>query len=190
MRDLVIGNQLAEVLLADRAQPRALLGFRRQEGIGGNVEQTGPALPKGSGNLRDAEVMEGKGTTECFVKADRGINLFAKLLERIRRTGRGSRRHDRVCRRGRTESPRREGEDIRVMQGQTLPQILLELTIGVDIDGTSPGGDGGRGVFAEIEARNGHGLFRLPMPDAEFSVLVLFEFRTGGNQAKLVRPAQ
>src|SRR5260370_1146825 len=53
-----------------------------------------------------------------------------------------------------------------------------------------PGGYGGRSVFAEIEAGNGNGLLRLPVPDAEFSFLVLIEFGAGGDQAKLARPAQ
>src|SRR5229473_6768169 len=53
-----------------------------------------------------------------------------------------------------------------------------------------PGGYGGRSVFAEIEAGNGNGLLRLPVPNAEFSFLVLIEFGAGGDQAKLARPAQ
>src|SRR5712692_587860 len=44
--------------------------------------------------------------------------------------------------------------------------------------------------FAEIEARNGHGLLRLPVSGAEFSFLMLVELRAGGDQAKLARPAQ
>src|SRR6266403_4809479 len=83
MRNFVIRNQLGEVFLAGGGQPSALLGFGRQEGIGGNVEQAGPALPEGSRNRRDVEVMERKGTAEGFVKMDRGIDFFAKLLESI-----------------------------------------------------------------------------------------------------------
>src|SRR5260370_20579430 len=115
MRDFMVGNQLGEMFLGGGAQPGALLGFRTQEGIGGNVEQAGPALPEGSGNLRDAEVMERKGTAECFVKTDRGIDLFAKLLERIGRGGGHGRRHDRVSRRNRTKSSGRESEGTRVL---------------------------------------------------------------------------
>src|SRR5207245_9690843 len=77
MCHFVIRNQLGVVLLSGRAQSRALLGFGRQKGVRGNIEQTGPTLPKGSGYLRDAEVVEGKGAAECFVKTDRGIDLFA-----------------------------------------------------------------------------------------------------------------
>src|SRR5882762_3020991 len=190
MRDFVIRNQLGEVLLAGGAQPCALLGLRRQEGIGGNVQQAGPALPEVSGNRRDVKIMERKGTAESFVKTYGGIDLFAELLERVGRAGRGRRRHDRVSRRGRTEARGREGEGIRVRSGQALPQIFLEFTIGVDIDGMGPGGDGGRGVFAKIKACHGHGLLRLPMASAEFSFLVLFEFGAGGDQAELARPAQ
>src|SRR6266851_2691104 len=91
---------------------------------------------------------------------------------------------------GRTEARGREGEGIRVRSGQALPEIFLEFTIGVDIDGMGPGGDGGRGVFAKIKARNGHGLLRLPMASAEFAFLVLFEIGAGGDQMKLARPAQ
>jgi len=68
MRNFVIRNQLGEVFLAGGGESCALLGFGRQEGIGGNVEQAGPALPEGSRNRRDVEVMEGKGTAECFRK--------------------------------------------------------------------------------------------------------------------------
>ncbi len=45
VRDFVIRDQLRKVLLAGSAQPGPLLGFRTQEGISGNIEQAGPALP-------------------------------------------------------------------------------------------------------------------------------------------------
>src|SRR6266705_1268047 len=110
VRDLMIGNQLRKVLLAGGAQPGTLLGFGTQEGIGGNIEQAGPALPEGSGNLRDAKVVKWKRPAEYFIKTDRGIDLFAKLLEGISRAGRGRRRlRDRVSRRGRAEPRGREG---------------------------------------------------------------------------------
>ncbi len=41
MRDFMVGNQLGEMFLGGGAQPGALLGFRTQKGIGGNVEQAG-----------------------------------------------------------------------------------------------------------------------------------------------------
>src|SRR5260370_21681387 len=53
-----------------------------------------------------------------------------------------------------------------------------------------PGGNGGRGVFTEIEACDGHGSLRLPVADAEFSLLVLFEFGAGVDQPELARPEQ
>ncbi len=83
MRNFVIRNQFGVVLLSGDGESRALLGFGGQEGISGNVEQAGPALCKGSRNLRDAEVMERKRTAECFVKTNGGINLFAELLEGV-----------------------------------------------------------------------------------------------------------
>src|SRR5260370_8910671 len=104
-------NQLRKVLLAGGAQPGTLLGFGTQEGIGGNIEQAGAALPEGSGNLRNAKVVEWKGPAEWLVETDRGIDVFAKLLERIGRAGRGRRRfrRDRVSRLGRAEPRAREG---------------------------------------------------------------------------------
>src|SRR5258708_20395173 len=64
VRHFVIRNQLRKVLLAGGVQPGTLLGFGTQEGIGGNIEQAGPALPEGSGNLRNAKVVEWKGPAE------------------------------------------------------------------------------------------------------------------------------
>src|SRR5712691_9701194 len=83
-----------------------------------------------------------------------------------------------------------ETEGIRFRHRQTPPQIFLEFTVGVDIDGMSPGCNGGRRIFTEIEACNGNGFLRLPVPDAEFSFLVLFELGASGDQAKLARPPQ
>src|SRR5882672_11948112 len=51
------------------------------------------------------------------------------------------------------------------------------------------GGYGSRSVFAEIESRDGGGFIRFPMSHAEVTVLMLFEFGTGGDQAELARPA-
>src|SRR5882762_10225362 len=48
---------------------------------------------------------------------------------------------------------------------------------------------GNRSVFAEIESRDGGGLFRFPMPHAEVAVLMLFDFGAGGDEAELARPA-
>src|SRR5206468_7081479 len=99
MGHFVVRNQLGVVLLPGRAQSCALLGFGRQKGVRGNIEQTRPTLPEGSGYLRDAQVMKGKGAAEYFVKTDRGIDLFAQLFEGIGWTGsRGRRRCDRMSR--------------------------------------------------------------------------------------------
>jgi len=66
---------------------------------------------------------------------------------------------------------------------------LLELPVGVDVDGMAGGGYRNRGVFAEVESRDGGRFIRFPMPHAEVAVLMLFEFGAGGDQAELARPA-
>src|SRR5882762_2029915 len=82
------GNQFGEVLLHAFGKPGALLRGRGQKGIGGNVKQSWPALPKGSGNLRDAKLLKGKRPAEIFVETDRGIDIAGQLLQYIRRAGR------------------------------------------------------------------------------------------------------
>ena len=79
---------------------------------------------------------------------------------------------------------------IRLQGGKPLSQILLELTVGVDIDGMTCGGNGRGSVLAKIEARDGHRLFRFPVTDAKVSLLMFLKFCPGGDQAKLAWPAQ
>ena len=77
MRYFVIRDQLSVMFLAGSTQAGALLGFRRQKGIRGDVEEAGPALPESSRNLRNAEIMKRKRAAERFVKTDRGIDFLA-----------------------------------------------------------------------------------------------------------------
>src|SRR5467141_1277073 len=109
MCDLMVRNKFRKTLLGGGAQASTLLSFRTQKGIGGNIEQAGPTLPKGSGNLRNAEVVEWEGPAECLIKTDRGIDLFAELLEGIGRAGRGRRRE---------RMPPRSGAVLRGSKGQ------------------------------------------------------------------------
>ncbi len=66
---------------------------------------------------------------------------------------------------------------------------MLELSVGVDVGGMARGGYRSRSVFAEIESGDGSRFIRFPMPHAEVTVLMLFAFGAGGDQAELARPA-
>src|SRR5215469_13608872 len=88
MRHFVIGNQLGEMFLAAGSEAGALLGFRREEGKRGNVEQARPSLAEGSGNLRNAQIVKRKWPGEGLVEMDGRVNLLSELLQRVGRTRR------------------------------------------------------------------------------------------------------
>ncbi len=121
---------------------------------------------------------------------DGGIDLFSKLLERIGRAGRGKRRRNRAARRGGSESRGGTEEGTDVLSGHPSLEIFLQLSIGVDINRTSSGSDRDRGIFPEVEARDGDRFLGLPMAGAEITLLMLFELGAGGDQAQLARPPQ
>ncbi len=54
----VKGNDLREKFLSIGIEAGAPLGFGREERVGGDVKESGPALPKIGGICRDAEVAE------------------------------------------------------------------------------------------------------------------------------------
>src|SRR6267378_1273069 len=54
----------------------------------------------------------------------------------------------------------------------------------------SAGYHGSRGVLSQIEARHRNGFLRLPVPDAKFSFLVLFQLGASRDHTELARPAQ
>ena len=65
---------------------------------------------------------------------------------------------------------------------KALGQFLLDLLVGVNVDGIVGGGYGGGGVFAEIETGYGDGFCGLPMANAEFAVFMLVDFFSGGDE--------
>src|SRR5690242_6600882 len=92
MRNFVIRNKLREMLLAAGAETSPLLRFRRKKRKRGNVQEPRPTLAEGSGNLRNAQIVKGKGAGEGLVEMDRRINLLSELLQGIGGTGRGPRK--------------------------------------------------------------------------------------------------
>src|SRR6266568_3549640 len=77
------------MFLAAGAQASALLRFGRKKRKRGNVKKSRPSLAESSGNLRNAQIVEGKWSGEGLIKMDRGINLLSELLQGIGGTGRG-----------------------------------------------------------------------------------------------------
>jgi hypothetical protein len=70
-----------------------------------------------------------------------------------------------------------------------IGQSLLELPVGVDIDGTRFGGDGTGGVFSQIEPSDGERLVASPVADTNLSRVLFIDFRTGGDQFQMARPS-
>src|ERR1700736_2893115 len=62
-------------------QAGAALHIRRQKRVSGNVEETGPALPESSGNLRDVEIAKRERAAVGFVKANGGVDVFPQLFK-------------------------------------------------------------------------------------------------------------
>src|SRR6266849_6032792 len=60
--------------------------------------------------------------------------------------------------------------------------------VGINIDRARSGSERGEGVIAQIETRDGDGLFRAPMTDAEVAVIVFVELASGGDEAQAARP--
>src|SRR5208337_725334 len=79
-------NNLREEFLTGRVEAGTLLGCWRQERIGGDIEESRPALPEGAGNLRDAELAKWEGAGILFAEMDGGIDFTGKLLQGIRWT--------------------------------------------------------------------------------------------------------
>ncbi len=66
---------------------------------------------------------------------------------------------------------------------------MLELAVGVYVDGVRFRGDGTGSVLAQIESRDGEGLFASPMADAKIPGVLFIDFGAGGDQFQMARPA-
>ena len=80
MSGFVKGNNFAEMLLAAAGKSGAALGIGGEKRKGGDIQQAWPALAKRSGDLGNAESVEGEGAAVGFVKMDGGVDLFCEQL--------------------------------------------------------------------------------------------------------------
>ncbi len=191
MGNFMEGDNIGEVLLAAEVKASAFLSLLRKKREGGEIEEAGPTLAEGSGNLRNVKAVEGERAAVEFVETDGRINFTSKLLESVGRAGGEN---------GNGVASGTEGwigdgamkAEIRFRRGasETLEKGLFELVIGIDIDGAIFGRDGRDGVFAEIEACFGDGLRSDPMSDMRVAFLGLFGFIAGGDEAKMLRPME
>ena len=76
-------------LTGRQADAGSLLGLRRQESQRRKIEETGPALTKGPGNLGNFEMVEGEGAVQFLQIPDRIQNIAAEMIEHGPRTGQG-----------------------------------------------------------------------------------------------------
>ncbi len=180
---------MREEFLVGRVEAGTLLGFGRQERVGGDVEKSRPALPEGAWNLRDAQMTKRKGTGILFAEMDGGIDFTGKLLQGVRGTrSRGF--HGDACV-WEIASGNTDGRtDLHDGTAQAGLDGLFELFVCVHVNGMAFRGHGSHCVFAEVETRLGDRLFRLPVRDAEVALFVLVRFFARGDEAKTLGPAQ
>jgi hypothetical protein len=191
MSDLVEGNDVGELFLSGSVEASAFLSLLRQEGKCGEVKKARPALAEGSGNLRDAKVVEGKWPGELFVKMDGGVDLAGELLQGVGRA-RSGRRHSAVRSDHAVFAGQNPGTDVVIRLGRSDAREngLFKLAIGVDVNGVLGGGDGRGSIFAKIEARLRDGLRGFPPCGAEVSLFTLTRLFAGGYQAQVFGPAE
>ena len=135
MGDFVEGHQLGEMFLSGFGKSGALLGFCGQIGIGGEIEQPGPALAECAGDLRHAQLLEWEGSAEGFVKADGVIDLAPECLQGIGRVRSRRRNLHRVDAAMFFHVQGREhGWRFQLRTLQTVVEGLLQPPIGVHID--------------------------------------------------------
>lgn len=188
MGDFVEGHEVGKKLLAGDGDTDAFLGFVGQERKGGEIEQARPALAEGAGNLRNAEILEGKRAGIDFVKADGGVDLLGQLVQR---GGRAWRQRGSIGD-GVDAEARAENGGVGDFDGaiEERDESLLELFVGVDVDHAIFRGDGSGGVLAEIETGLRDGKLGFPVGDARVVFVMLIAFGAGGNEAETAGPME
>jgi len=189
MSDFVKRNNLGIEFLVGGVEAGAALDVGREKRKGGEVEKAGPALSESAGNLRNAEAAKGKGSGKLFVEMDRGIDGAGELFEGVGRAGGVGRGFD-GSGAGIVRGVRGKGRELLCGGGKAREDGFFELTIGVDVHGTVFGGDGGDGVFAEIETGLGDGLIGGPFGGAVFAIVAFVALVAGGDEAQMFGPTQ
>jgi hypothetical protein len=181
-------DDLGKEFLGIGVEAGATLSFGREEGVGGDVEESWPTLPERAGNLRDGEMTKREGARILFEEMYGGINVVGQAFEGLGRAWGRGRSGDAGGGVGAGEWE--SGSDLNGRLRQLRKDSRFELFIGVDIDGMIFGGNGSNSVFSEIEPSFRDGLFRLPVGDAEFAVITFLRFFASGDKAETFGPAQ
>src|SRR6266403_3250746 len=82
------------------------------------------------------------------------------------------------------------GFHLSLRPANSIEQSLLQLAIGVDINGIGFAGQRCGSVFAEIKPGDARGPVRAPVRDPEVAVLAFVYFAAGRHKAKLAGPIE
>jgi hypothetical protein len=187
--NLVKGNEVVKVFLTAGRKAGAPLGFRRKEGIGGEVEKARPALAEGSGNLRNAELTNGKWPGVGFIEPDGGIDIVRELLKCVSGTRFGHWQAETFAGTSAIGMRKKVGH-LTARLTKAIQQGLLKLVIGVNVDRIAIAGNRREGILTEIETGYGRGFFGAPMPRAKVAFFALIQLLASRSQTELARPVK